>query len=148
MKSIHLNYCWICEKRFTDAENPGLLNREEHHVIPRAYGGIDGPTVSLCDTHHTAAHKVASLLEAGKPYHLFTKNLNQTQISKLLYLATVIVNAKNKVANDPNKYSLVIIKLDKDTSDKVNKLQKIYKGSREKLVRLSINSLYNKHFMS
>lgn len=147
MRSIRLPYCWICKSRFLDAEPPGNANKEEHHVVPRAYGGLDGPTVSLCDSHHTAIHKVALLIEAGKPYLEFTKNLDQEQLKKLLYLATVIVNAKLKTLNDPNKYSMVLVKLDRDLSEKVDKLQKIYRVSRDNLVRLSIDSLYKKHFM-
>lgn len=31
----------------------------EHHVIPQAYGGVNGPTVILCPDHHNEVHKIA-----------------------------------------------------------------------------------------
>lgn len=31
----------------------------EHHIVPRAYGGENGPTVNICAIHHNIVHSAA-----------------------------------------------------------------------------------------
>src|SRR5690606_18118779 len=125
----------------------GPANREEHHVVPRAYGGTDGPLVSLCDGHHTALHKIAVALKSNKPYHQhLTRDPEQDQ--KLMYLATVVVNAQAATTGDPNKKTMVVVSLDGVLAEKLKRLSKMYPqvGGRAALVKLAIESLYSKHF--
>jgi hypothetical protein len=43
-----------------------LTFEQQHHTIPRAAGGRDGPTVSLCAGCHHDLHRVADMLQHGR----------------------------------------------------------------------------------
>jgi hypothetical protein len=138
-----LSYCWVCKDTFSHA-----IKREEHHVIPRAYGGENGPIVSLCDSHHTAIHEIASHLFLRKSFnHLLESDKQKTE--KLLYLANIAYNARVLVENDPNKPRVIIIQNFKgDTHTKLVKLKTLYpKLSRSKIIEIAIQRLYNNHFL-
>lgn len=136
-----LPYCWVCGCEF------GHSNKEErHHIIPRAYGGIDGPQVSLCDSHHTACHNIALKLYSKKPFtELLTPKEDQN--TKILYLATTICNARILTEDDPNKKQVIIFAPKKEVFNKLKSLKRLYgNASRETLIELAINKLYNQHF--
>ena len=145
--TIQLPYCWVCGGRFVDSQPPGPLNREEHHVIPRAAGGVDGPTVSLCDRHHTALHKIEGCLTANKPYFIFLQNESKEAQRKLMFLATRAFNAFAGTRGDPNKQAMVLITLDAQRQQMVTRLQKVYPKarSREALFNLALDALHARH---
>lgn len=149
IRSMTLPHCWVCGTRFVDVPNPGPAMREEHHIIPQAYGGTDGPTVSLCDGHHTALHRIAVALKGGKPYQHFLGTYDPIQISKLLYLATRVQEAEERTRNDPNKRSSVAVTIDSDVRRKLQALAPLYPAAkgRAALIRTAINALYSSHFM-
>ncbi len=94
--------CWACSKPFTNS-----LLREDHHIIPSAFGGHDGPQVSLCSDHHSLLHKVADLLLA-KSANLdvirgFLLGLTEGEVSRILYLSTRAAQAERVFKNDPNR---------------------------------------------
>ena len=148
LKSITLDHCWVCLQRFTDVHPPGPMLRHEHHMVPRAYGGADGPTISLCDSHHNALHKVAICLINKKPYFTHTQGATDEQKSKLLYLANIVFNAELKARNDPNKLASAMVSLDQKHKLMIDRLQKVYPKarSREKLLLLALEVLHAKHF--
>lgn len=39
---------------------------QEHHVVPQAAGGKDGPTAQLCAGCHHALHRLADMMRSGK----------------------------------------------------------------------------------
>lgn len=133
--------CWVCKRKF----DHGLLH-EDHHVIPCAYGGRDGPQVRICSPHHTALHTIALRLYTGKPYYeLLSPNPDTNQ--RLLYLASVAYNARLAVMNDPNKKRVLVLAFTGDTWDKLAKLKTVYrKLGREKLVEFAVGQLFSKHF--
>ncbi len=89
MKSILLDYCWVCRSA------QGINN---HHVIPQAYGGVDGPQVTLCATHHTVIHTQA--LRAPDTWHAaMSANHTPEQIGKLVQLTGLIHKARHATAN-------------------------------------------------
>ncbi len=138
-----LNYCWVCNKEFNVN-----CKKEDHHVVPRAYGGVDGPQVSLCDSHHSAVHEIALKLWTRRSYHtLLTTDNGSNQ--KLLWLASVAYNARLATENDVNKRKIIIFSPTKDTLDKLDKLKTLYKNrlSRQTLIESAITSLYNSHFI-
>ena len=138
---IKREHCWVCRRKF-DHE----LLHEDHHVIPCAYGGVDGPQVRLCSPHHTALHTVALRLYSGKPFFELLSS-NQDTNERLLYLASVAHNARVAVLNDPNKKRVIVLSLKTVTWDKITRLKTVYgKLSREKLVEFALTQLYNKHF--
>lgn len=81
-KSIILDHCWACKTK------EGLHN---HHVIPQAYGGVDGPLVTLCGTHHTLIHEVALKNQAE-----WTTRIPKEYYTALSYLVWVIAEARAK----------------------------------------------------
>lgn len=137
---MFLPHCWICNV-------PWGPNTKEHkhHVIPRAYGGTDGPQVSLCDSHHSALHEIALKLYSKKPFNnLLTSNPEQDR--KLLYLASVAYNSRIAVEHDPNKRRVEIIQFKQETFKKLKHLQTIHKISREKLIELAIVQMHSRYF--
>lgn len=142
--------CWVCGVRFTDANPPGTANREDHHIIPRAYGGIDGPQVSLCDHCHTRVHKIQACLLHNKPYFIYTQGLDQNGIQKVLYLATCAYNAKKATDNDPNKKLTLVLSLNGERLQKIEKLKQIMPSgmrSRASIYNYALDYLYSKMFV-
>jgi len=152
MNSIRLDHCWICERRFTDASPPGPENREEHHIVPRQAGGVNGPTVSLCERHHGILHKIAMTLNSKnpKPYTHLIADLNADQQKKILYLATTAANAFKLTKDDPNKKRVVVLTLNPKLDAMIKALQTCYPQlrSREQILHLALENLYNRHFQN
>jgi hypothetical protein len=140
-RHIRRKQCWVCRRLF----NHSLLH-EDHHIIPVAYGGADGPQVRICSDHHTALHTIALRLYNGKPYFELLSPDTSTN-ERLLYLASVAYNARLAVMNDPNKKRVLVLALKGDTWDKLTQLKTVYnKIGREKLVELAVHQLFGKHF--
>lgn len=138
---VFLPYCWVCKAKFDHS------NKEErHHTIPKAYGGVNSPQVSLCDSHHSALHNVGLRMYSKKPFtDLLTDNDEQNK--KLIWLGSVACNARLMTENDPNKIQVVVLALRKETINKLKKLKPVYsKISRERLIEIAINQLYDRHF--
>lgn len=140
-RHIFLDHCWVCGLKFDHSNK-----KEDHHIIPRAYGGVDGPQVSLCDSHHTAGHNISLKLYSKKPFTDLLTN-NEEQNKKLLYLATTICNARILTEGDPNKKQVIIFSPKKETLDKLKQLKRVYGNlGREKLIEYAIDRLYYQHF--
>lgn len=138
-----LDHCWVCNVPFGPS-----LKEERHHLIPRAYGGVDGPQVSLCDSHHTALHTIALRLYSKKPFtDLLTGS--SLQDKKLVYLAQVVCNSRLATENDPNKRQVLVLTPSKETLAKLDRLKALNgrRISRENLIELAIHQLYSKHFI-
>ena len=144
--SLQLEYCWVCKNRFTEFGGAPSNFKHDHHMIPRAYGGVDGPTVSLCDSHHTTLHQVALKLYSGKPFgELLTGN--QEHNKRILWLSTLVVNARRLTENDPNKPMMLPLVADKALKDKLKKLKQVYpKTSFPALIKYAIEQLYRRTF--
>lgn len=147
-KSKILDHCWVCGQRFTDANPPGSASREDHHVIPVAYGGADGPLVSLCSSHHAILHRIAVFMKGDKPYFELLANHTEQQRHKILMLAEFVYNAEQATRNDPNKNVLVTLKLGREHRVKLEQLKRVYPQARGRadIVKLAIDTLYSFHF--
>lgn len=144
-QSLSLEYCWVCEERFTEFGGAPNCFKHSHHCIPRAYGGADGPTVDLCDSHHTALHQIALKLDKGKNYYELLSHDNKKD-KKLLWLATLVVNAKRLTENDPNKPVVVSFVAKGETKFMLKKLKTVYRASYASLIEQAIQNMYRKHF--
>ena len=145
IKSMILDHCWVCNEKFAPK---GTAQEEQHHIVPRAYGGSDGPIVSLCDTCHTRLHKAALCIEAKKPVFPFINGLTQDQQQRLLYLSTCVVNAKLATKDDPNKCAVVTLQLTKKETDCIDKLKKaLGVKSRMAVIKAAIFAEYNRRFI-
>lgn len=146
-RSIVLNKCWICSALFS--YNGGTEQREDHHIIPRAYGGVDGPTVTICDTHHTKTHRIAECLINQKNYFQYIKGEGPDVVKKLLWLASEIHNACLKMRNDPNKATSTVVTLNARHTHMVDALKKVKPKlrSREAQLLSALEAEYARHFV-
>lgn len=85
-ETLLLDYCWVCKVSRTD-----YSEFEEHHVVPSHLGGNKGPTVSLCDTCHTKAHKMSEKIWHNQTYIPYK---NAEHLRRCYYLAVVICRAR------------------------------------------------------
>lgn len=147
-KSIVLDHCWICGARFVG--KGGVEQREDHHIIPCAYGGVDGPTVTLCTTHHSKLHDIAVARKSGRNYQTSLMGEPPQNVKHLLWLANQVVNAELAVRNDPNKAASVTITLNARGKMQVDQLKHVYPKarSREAILLLALEHLYSKHFVT
>ena len=145
-ESIKLEYCWVCDETFTEFGGRPSFFKHDHHLVPRAYGGVDGPTVSLCDSHHTTLHQMALRMYSNKPhFDLLTRN--PVYDRKLLWLASLVVNARHLTENDPNKPLVLHVVADKNFKSKLKALKTVFpKSSYTVLIRYAVEQLYRKHF--
>lgn len=149
MRSKVLNHCWVCGQRFSDQTPPGPATREEHHIIPQAYGGADGPTVSLCSNHHNMLHAVAVALKNRKPYFDLIGGLTTEQQQKVMVLANYVFEAEQATRNDPNKIFLVSLTANRTQIAKMERLKKVFPKarSRQAILLLALEHLYNSTFL-
>jgi len=144
-KTINLDFCWVCNARFVG--QGGTETRHDHHMVPRAYGGNDGPTVTVCTKHHTKLHVIAVCIKAKKPYFEQLKGEPQEIIKKLMYLATIVVDAEMATRNDPNKQAQVNITLNRKHKIMIDRLKTGTNcKSREAVLLYALEALYHKTF--
>jgi len=145
-QSIKLQHCWVCKEPFI--EYGGSAQREIHHIIPQAYGGVNGPTVDLCDTHHSCLHKLAVAVRNRKPYeHIFGTD-NPEFRKKLTWLAQQVNNAQALTLGDPNKKLEITIPVNKKMKAQLEELGKIYPHrGRAAIMKLALDHLYRSHFL-
>lgn len=138
VQTLRLDYCWVCFKDFVN------LQVEHHHIVPRAYGGEKGPTVSLCCDCHTIAHKTAdSLFSKGNPV---VPLANPMARERALYLAQVICNARSAIENlnSENKRYVYSGFFDGKTHARLVRLAAYLKMPQQKVIKYAINSLYER----
>ena len=116
-------HCWVCETRFTNQLPPGPAIEERHHLFPRNAGGTDGPVVSLCDTHHSKAHRIAECLQAQRPHQHYLAGECSEHARKILWVASLIVKAEALTKDDPNKKFAVSISVNADLRKVLNALK-------------------------
>lgn len=113
MKSIILPHCWVC---------PSKDGLNDHHVIPQAYGGVNGPQVTLCATHHTFIHAVALRPVAQREPAVMEHTQNLEQRGKLLQLIELIARAK-AATKGMERPMMVQQKFNKERSRKLRELK-------------------------
>ena len=95
-----LPHCWVCNVRFNNQVPPGPAHEERHHIFPQAFGGKDGPQVSLCDGHHTSLHKIATCIQGKKPFVHLLAGEDGERRKKLIWFAAQVVKAEAATVND------------------------------------------------
>ena len=138
-QTLKLDHCWVCLKKINES------NTEHHHVVPRSYGGENGPTVSLCCDCHTCAHKTAdSLYARGNPIVPYQNVLSR---ERCLYLAQVICSARTKIESNPeNKRYVYSGFFDSKTHGKLVRITESLKMSQKKVIVYAIDQLYARLF--
>lgn len=144
-ETISLPHCWVCGRAFfgEGGDDPSVV-KHAHHVVPRAAGGTDGPTVSLCTHHHDLLHRIAEawmpiLRRGGTPTAGVDRGSRMlaveaaAHVPRVSYLSRVVAVSLLEVENDPNKVKSVAITLLREDQERVADLLKIHKRSREDL---------------
>lgn len=106
----NLDHCWVC----TDTSS-----LHEHHIIPQAYGGVDGPTVTLCATCHNGVHHVADGREEMKP----TSWSIQERLSRGMGLVNAIVHARILASKSTNKRVIVTLELSANEATMLDRIK-------------------------
>ena len=109
---IKLDFCWVCKQAGTE------VKLHDHHVVPTAFGGRDGPQVTLCSSHHNSLHDAAKLLytKKGDKTAVIEKylalKLKPAEYHRFLYLVDCVYRAdvasrqsKNKTMGNMNRRS-------------------------------------------
>lgn len=149
-RTLKLPFCWVCGKRFVaDGGTDPSLIRNEHHVVPRAYGGENGPTVTLCSADHDLLHALATRLIAGDAPqgHQLLRGLNAARAARVLYLAGVVCDADRATAGDPNRRFLLSLELHPTYRAKLDALKAALscRSNRDVLQHL-VDAEYQKRF--
>lgn len=147
LQTIVLEHCWVCQARFTEFGGSAVV--EHHHVIPQAYGGTDGPTVSICDSHHSKLHLIAVSMKASKPYFSNLTGESPDRIKKILYLANAVYSAELATRNDPNKAASAMVTLNAKHKQMIDQLKSVHPRlkSREAVLLYALETLHAKHFI-
>jgi len=152
--TLILNGCWIC----------GLSSSlEEHHIVPRTYGGSLGPTITLCGICHTAIHNlsfkrklfdgmiaknfdaiVSKLLgEFCDTWNMPTHQNKGEAVSRAYYLSSVIFKARLLTRKEKNKPVKFNTTLPGAISFKLKLLARTYNLNQEEMVLAAIEELYD-----
>ena len=125
----------------------GDVQKHEHHVIPRAFGGEKGPTVELCTNCHNLLHSVALCITGKKPYKHLVDALGEANRQQIMWLATRVAVAYEVTKDDPNKRVQVNMILTARKAEKLDMLMKIFNvGSRQAALEKLIDAAYAKNF--
>lgn len=147
-ETLNLPYCWVCGEKFIECGglDPRMI-RNQHHVIPQANGGSDGPTVSLCSAHHDLLHAVATQVLASKPFaHLLGDLTGTDQSAKIQYLASVVVRSTVAVADDPNKPAQITLALSGPERAMLRRLANLNDMSMANVLRSLLALEYQRRF--
>lgn len=131
-QTIQLDYCWVCKSVDT---------LHEHHVIPRAFGGTDGPTVTVCSTCHGALHRAAVSKNFSTDPQLAVlncTNLDNTYVPRLTRLATIVFNSGKLVQSDPNKMLTFQTKFEAEYARMLRTICERENVSQQNAVRLAL----------
>ena len=88
--------CPACEKPVSQNLTP-----HDHHVIPRAFGGLNGPQVRICSPHHNLLHALAESLVTN--HRVTVDDLDATVAERVMFLATRAALAQLRTSNEPTK---------------------------------------------
>lgn len=143
---VRLDYCWVCNNPLLDAGGSAEFLRNEHHVIPRAYGGSKGPTVSLDSAHHDLLHLISDKMLSGQPWDHLVKGLSKEQAGRVLYLSTRVVDAAKYAEGDPNKRITMHVSLSRAENTAVQELANFHGLSKENLVKKLLGEELQRRF--
>lgn len=130
--------CWVCRSADT---------LHEHHVIPRAFGGTNGPLCTLCSSCHGIIHKAAVNRDYSTNQIDTVVSLagsigtNVDFVTRLCYLTNIIFKSGMAVKNDENKTITFSTKLEPEYAKMLKKISQKYGVSQQVAMRLAL-----KHF--
>lgn len=128
--------CWVCGTLMLDS-------RHNHHLIPRAFGGLNGPTVDICADDHNVLHRLA-LRRADDPSVI----LALLGKPRLAYLTNVVRYAREVTKNNKNKRFQLSVTLSGDTGRKLADIKRITGSTNnEQVIGLLISEYHSRRFI-
>lgn len=116
-------------------------------MVPRAYGGADGPQISLCDSHHNMMHKIALALITKSNYFKYLSG-SKEQDKRSLYLAATIQKSHALYSKDPNKRITVVSSFSSEEMKTIAALKKVLGlKSQSSVVRHAVQLLAARTFL-
>lgn len=137
------DHCWVCRANFA---NNAYSKRHDHHIIPRAFGGTDGPQVSLCNAHHSLLHDLGDSYISGDEKR---RRVLQSKIDtlpplsriRLVWLASRVYVSWQATGKDPNKLTLVSVQFSKQELEVLSRLAKRLGLSRNDAIKAALQRL-------
>ena len=127
--------CWVC------GSTPGEGKLDCHHMVPRALGGEEGPTVWLCQPCHRRVH------EAGYGRGVEPSGCALSD-SRCSILGGTIMEAARVVKDDPNKSVVFTDRFPAETRKQLRELAKATGKTQKEVVRMALaymhRTLYGK----
>jgi hypothetical protein len=137
--------CYVCRQLLADSGgNPSSI-RESHHVVPRAYGGTDGPQVDLCIGHHDLIHLIATK-KISKSDFSYLLPKDSTHMRRVEYLSEVILKSYEKFAGDSNKRVTITFSLSASETENLSALTSFLGVRRSELLRRLIQEKHQTLF--
>ncbi|ARI78069.1 HNH endonuclease [Halobacillus mangrovi] len=68
--------CDLCER--------SPVKTTEHHLVPRQYGGVEGPTVMVCSACHRQIHALFTNQELAAFYHTLERLKDHPDMRKYI----------------------------------------------------------------
>ena len=130
--------CFICNSK---------EGAHEHHVVPQAYGGTNGPRVVLCGTHHTLIHDIAlQPLDQQLGLIIASPSVPISMRAIVLQITSTITKAKT-VFREQRIAAQISAKLDRPTSAMVRELQAVHGFPNQgATIQACIQLMYNQTF--
>jgi hypothetical protein len=119
-----------------------LDSRHTHHLVPRAYGGLKGPTVDICADDHNTLHRLA-LRKANDPSVV----LALIDKPKLYYLVSVVRRAKKLTSEDKNKRVQLACTISGDLGRKLEQIKNINGLNTTDAITMLIKDYHNRRFI-
>lgn len=135
---------------------------EYHHILPVAFGGVDGPQIRLCADCHSSVHRVAisadykgGVYSASSGVDLLTENEKwqcsrdpHTTRARAHWLVSVIVAGERSVQGNPNKITRKSLQLSGVEHTMVKELKAVIPGckSQEDAIKFAIRLAHNQRF--
>lgn len=146
--SLNVGPCWVC----------GIsVAIESHHIIPCAYGGVDGPQINLCAIDHELVHSLSYHLANDEWHDVVVKDERLRRMPKtrllealdvILYLSQRIKNARELTKGDINKGARVMSKLDAQQHKELKALAKYWNINQDLALQRAITETYKKYHIT
>lgn len=139
LSHIQLDFCWVCKAKGEQAK------LHSHHVVPTAFGGRDGPQVTVCSNHHNNLHDAAKMLMrlkgnvAAVVEHYRSLQLSPAEYHRFLYLVTCVYKAELAASGSRNKTKG---NMNRRTHDKLVAITRYLNVSQEKAIERAIDLLH------
>ena len=128
-----MSICCVCGTR---------VSLHEHHVVPRAYGGLNGPTVMICAVHHNLIHTAALNKNVTAREALLA---DHTEEQKIRLRELILVIRKSRTASKFMRRPMVLqLTLDPEQASQLRQLKKLIGASSlSQTVTRSLSIVYS-----